>query len=241
VSSKPRRALSFYIYGVSVALHVALAAGAVLAPKVRKNSVVAISLAETKKPPPKKEETPPPPPPPPPAKAKAAPAPVAVAAAKPAPSEAPPPPTSNASSSDTFADLGLTMGNGPGGLAVPVGARPAAEAPHAETTRKVRALAAPVADACDEPIVKPKLRGELVKPTYTDEARTAQIEGVVRVELTVDDQGIVIAVKVLRGLGYGLDETAIRAAKQLAFEPGTKCGKAAVAKMTVGMRFALQQ
>ena len=80
-----------------------------------------------------------------------------------------------------------------------------------------------------------------MKPVYTDEARTAQIEGIVRVELTIDEQGNVIAVKVLKGLGYGLDEEAMRAAKKLTFEPGTKCGKAAVTKLTVGMRFALQQ
>jgi periplasmic protein TonB len=244
VTKRPRRALSLAVYGVSLALHVALAAGAVLAPKIKKSTVVAISLAETHKPPPKKDETPPPPPPPPPpVKAKAAPVPVAVADSKPAPatpSTDPTPPTPNAGP-DAFADLGLTMGNGAGGMAVPVGARPVAESSQRETTKKTRSLAGAHADACDEPVVKAKLRGAVVKPVYTDEARTAQIEGVVRVEMTVDDQGNVISVKVLRGLGYGLDEAAIRAAKQMTFEPGTKCGKAAVTKLTVGMRFALQQ
>jgi protein TonB len=244
VTKKPRRTLSLAVYGVSVALHVALAAGAVLAPKTRKNHVVAISLAETHKPPPKKDEAPPPPPPPPPAaKAKAAPVPVAVADSKPAPSNPstdPTPPTPNGAP-DAFADLGLTMGNGAGGMAVPAGARPVAESPQRETTRKVRALAAVHEDACDEPIVKAKLRGAVVKPAYTEEARSAQIEGVVRVEMTVDDQGNVIAVKVLKGLGYGLDDAAVHAAKQMTFEPGTRCGKAAVTKLTVGMRFSLQQ
>jgi protein TonB len=240
-SRKPRRALTFAVYGVSVALHVALATGAVLAPKTPRSHVVAISLAETPKKAPKKDEAPPPPPPPPPPKAKAKAAPVAVAEAKPAPAAAEPPPPSSNAAPEAFADLGLTMGNGGGGMAVPAAAHPAAPPATRETTRKVRALSAAHEEVCDEPIVKAKLRGAIVKPAYTDEARTAQIEGVVRVEMTVDDQGNVIAVKVLRGLGYGLDEAAVRAAKQMAFEPGTRCGKAAVTKLTVGMRFALQQ
>jgi protein TonB len=245
VTKKPRRTLTYAIYGVSVALHVALAAGAVLAPKTPKTTSVAISLAESHKPPPKKDEPPPPPPPPPPpaVKAKAPPAPVAVANAKPAPAPAAAEstPAAQSGSADSFADLGLTMGNGAGGMAVPTGARPSADGLPRETTRKVRALSAAKEDTCDEPIVKAKLRGAIVKPAYTDEARNAQIEGVVRVEMTVDDQGNVVSVKVLRGLGYGLDEAAVRAAKQMTFEPGTKCGKAAVTKLTVGMRFALQQ
>jgi protein TonB len=158
------------------------------------------------------------------------------AAAALAPSDTPP-----SAEPAGFADLGLTMGNGGGGLAVPTAPR-AAEAPvPRETTRTTRTLSAPREATCDEPIVKAKLRGTLVKPAYTEEARVAQIEGVVRVELSVDDLGNVIAVKVLKGLGYGLDDAAVRAAKQLTFEPGTRCGKAAVTKLTVGMRFLLGQ
>jgi protein TonB len=151
-----------------------------------------------------------------------------------------PTPPSNGSS-DGFADLGLMMGNGSGGgLSVPASQRRVAEAPRQEEVHKVRAFA-PTHDACDQPPTKAKLHGALIKPTYTDAARTAQIEGVVRIELTVDEQGGVIDVKVLRGLGYGLDESAVAAAKKLAFEPGTRCNKAAVTKLTVGMRFTLQQ
>ena len=243
MSKSPRRNLSLAVYGVSVALHVALAAGAVLSPKMKKSEVVAISLAEAKKAPPKKDDAPPPPPPPPPPKARAPRAPAAAAEPKPTPVPAAPQPTPASASDapDTFADLGLSMGNGPGGLAVAAAARPGAAPPQREVQKKVKALAPAHEEACDEPIVKAKLKGALVKPTYTDDARRAQIEGVVRVEMTVDDQGNVIAVKVLKGLGYGLDEAAIAAAKQLTFEPGMRCGKIAVTKLTVGMRFALQQ
>jgi protein TonB len=241
VSGKSHHTLGLAVYGISVALHVALAAGAVLAPKMKKNEIVAISLAETAKPPPKKEPPPPSPPPPPP-KAKVAPAPAAVADSEPTPlpSSNDPAPTAADGVSDGFADLGMMLGNGGGGgFAVPAGGRHMSAAPR-EEIHKVRALA-PAHDSCSEAPVKAKLRGPPVKPTYTEEARSGQIEGIVRVEITVDDQGNVILVKVLRGLGYGLDEAAVAAAKKMAFEPGTRCGKAAVTKLTVGMRFTLQQ
>jgi len=248
VSNRSRRGnLRLWIYGVSILLHVGIAAAAVLAPKPKKSTIVGISLTEApakKKPQEENKPPPPPPPPPPPVKAKAAPVPVmANAAAKPSeapqPADAPPPSTSGM---DGFADLGLAMGNGAGGgMPIAANARPVAQAadPAADTTKKVRTLAPKAADACDEAPVKPKAT-KIVRPTFTDEARAASIEGAVRVEITVDEKGNVIGVKVLRGLGYGLDEAAALAAKQMTFEPGTRCGKAAVVTLTTSMRFSLE-
>jgi protein TonB len=235
-----------WIYGVSIALHVGLAAAAVFAPKEKKNTVTAISLSEAKPKPKPHEETPPPPPPPPPppakAKAKAAPVPVAAAAKVDTSPTPPSEPPSSSSGSDGFADLGLSMGNGgPGGMAVAAGRKVAEAAPQkdADTTHKVRALAPKHEDTCDESPIKPKPK-TIVRPTYTEQARAGQIEGAVRVEITVDETGKVIDVKVLRGLGYGLDEAALAAAKQMTFEPGTRCGKPAVTKLTTSMRFSLE-
>jgi protein TonB len=149
-----------------------------------------------------------------------------------------------------FEDLGLAMGNGGGtGVAIPQpgqiaraanAAAPKAAAAPKETKRTVRALAAAPADACDEPAMKPKPKS-IVKPAYSMEARSAQIEGVVRVEITIDETGIVIRARVLKGLGYGLDEAAVAAVKQMTFEPGTRCGKTAVTTLSISMRFALGQ
>jgi protein TonB len=44
---------------------------------------------------------------------------------------------------------------------------------------------------------------------------------------------------VIAGLGHGLDEAALEAARASTFEPGTRCGKAAVTTFTIGMRFSL--
>jgi protein TonB len=245
VSKHPRRAIQLAVYGVSVALHAALATGAVLAPQMKRAEAISISLSEVKKAPPKPADpaaTPDVPPPQPvtPIRAKAVAATATAVDSKPTTNPLAETAPSSAGASDAFADLGLVMGNG-GGMAVPVGRRAADEAAPRETTRKVAVLASPRSDACEEPVVKARLRGALVKPVYTDEARGAQIEGVVRVEMTVDEQGNVVAVRVLKRLGYGLDDAAERAARQMTFEPGTRCGKATVTKLTVGMRFSLQQ
>jgi protein TonB len=106
-------------------------------------------------------------------------------------------------------------------------------------THKVEQLAvAQGAEVCNEPVVKPKRQGFIV-PKYTMEARTAEIEGVVRIEVTVDETGHVIRARVLSGLGYGLDESALQAAKQMTFTPATQCGKPVVGTAVVPFNFQL--
>jgi len=57
------------------------------------------------------------------------------------------------------------------------------------------------------------------------------------VELTVDETGRVVEVRVLQGLGYGLDEAALAAARSATFEPALRCGKPSRATFTISMRF----
>ncbi|MDB4944607.1 MAG: Ferric siderophore transport system, periplasmic binding protein TonB, partial [Labilithrix sp.] len=139
-------------------------------------------------------------------------------------------------------DLGLSLSGstGGGGLAVPAGpAAPAAPAASTQVTRKVLAAAPrPATDACTELPVKPKVR-TLTQPSYTAEAREAGVAGKVRVELTVDAGGNVASARVLEGLGHGLDEAALSAARAATFEPGTRCGVPASATFVIAMRFAL--
>ncbi len=136
-----------------------------------------------------------------------------------------------------FRTSGSPLSNGgTGGIAVPVG-RPAAAAPVTTTTKTLSRPARAQADACDEPPAKPKLLSRPT-PAYTDEARAASIAGKVRVEITVDEQGRVVSVRVLQGLGYGLDEAAIAAARGMTFEPAVRCGKVASATFKVGFNFS---
>ncbi len=62
-------------------------------------------------------------------------------------------------------------------------------------------------------------------PAYTDEARKLKVEGEVLLEVVFEASGRVHVVRVLRGLGHGLDENAIRAAEQIHFKPALKAGQ----------------
>lgn len=63
-------------------------------------------------------------------------------------------------------------------------------------------------------------------PTYTDEARKLRIEGEVLVDVMFTASGEVQVIRVVRGLGHGLDEAAIHAAKNIKFSPATRDGQA---------------
>jgi TonB family protein len=59
-------------------------------------------------------------------------------------------------------------------------------------------------------------------PAYTDEARAARIEGRVLLQVIIRKDGSVDSFKVLQGLGYGLDQSAITTiATKWRFKPGT--------------------
>lgn len=59
-----------------------------------------------------------------------------------------------------------------------------------------------------------------------------------RVEVSVDAQGVVTSARILSGLGHGLDEAALRAAQTAKFSPALRCGKPTAATFVIGMRFA---
>lgn len=184
---------------------------------------------------------PPPPPPPEPepevAPPEPAPKPEPRRAPPPAPAKAAPEPATPAASSfDDVPDFGLALdgaATGGGGLAVPVRPR----APVAAERPTVKQLAAPKVAECSEAASKPK-PVSVPQPVYTDAARTAGVEGKVRVELTVDATGRVSEVRVLSGLGHGLDEAALAAARAATFTPAQRCGRAVSATFTISMRFS---
>jgi len=62
-------------------------------------------------------------------------------------------------------------------------------------------------------------------PIYTDEARTQRIEGEVLLEVVFEASGKIHVVKVVRGLGHGLDDAAVRAAEQIRFKPALRDGQ----------------
>ena len=63
------------------------------------------------------------------------------------------------------------------------------------------------------------------KPVYTEEGRAKKIEGDVLVQVLFAASGEVKVLHVVRGLGYGLDESAEAAARQIRFKPAEQAGQ----------------
>jgi TonB family protein len=62
------------------------------------------------------------------------------------------------------------------------------------------------------------------KPAYTAEARTEKIEGTVLLDVIFAATGEVHVLGVVRGLGHGLDQNAIDAARRIRFTPALQSG-----------------
>ena len=76
-------------------------------------------------------------------------------------------------------------------------------------------------------------------PQYSDEARKLRIEGEVLVQVVFPASGPVQVGRVVKGLGHGLDEAAIRAAEQIRFKPALQDGKPVDFPATVHIVFQL--
>lgn len=76
-------------------------------------------------------------------------------------------------------------------------------------------------------------------PTYTDEARAKRIEGEVLLEVVFEASGKLRVLKIVRGLGHGLDDSAVRAAEQIHFKPALKDGQPSDSTAVVHIIFQL--
>ncbi|HYB95743.1 MAG TPA: energy transducer TonB [Vicinamibacterales bacterium] len=85
----------------------------------------------------------------------------------------------------------------------------------------------------------PRLLRE-VRADYTDEARRANIEGEVELEIVVRRDGTVGDVKIVRGLRGGLNDRAVQAVRQWRFAPGRMKGVPVDVVVEVGVEFRLR-
>lgn len=76
-------------------------------------------------------------------------------------------------------------------------------------------------------------------PAYTEEARHLHVEGEVLLEVTFESTGTLRVLRVVRGLGHGLDESAIRAAEQIRFKPALRDGQPADSTAVLHIVFQL--
>jgi len=81
----------------------------------------------------------------------------------------------------------------------------------------------------------------LSKPTpiYTEEARTKRVEGEVLLEVVFEASGRLRVVRIVRGLGHGLDDAAVHAAEQIRFKPALKDGQPSDSTAVVHIIFQL--
>ena len=73
-------------------------------------------------------------------------------------------------------------------------------------------------------IILPQLV-HFARPAYTDEARQQEIEGAVTIQAEFDIDGRVKVLRIVKGLGHGLDENALAALKNWRFTPAYRNGQ----------------
>ena len=79
-----------------------------------------------------------------------------------------------------------------------------------------------------------------VKPEYTEEARRRGLTGDVVLEIVVRSDGRVGAVRIVRGLGGGLDQRAAEAVRQWQFSPARRLGTPVDVVVEVAVEFRLR-
>ena len=103
-----------------------------------------------------------------------------------------------------------------------------------------KAVSAPVKQAA--PAVVPVRPIEILdkpKPVYTAEARAQKIEGTVLLDVIFTAGGEVRVLGVVRGLGHGLDENAVDAARHIHFIPAVQSGRSVDQHVTLRVVFQI--
>lgn len=96
---------------------------------------------------------------------------------------------------------------------------------------------------CDEktpqPCASPPRSIFAPDPEYSEEARKQKFQGTTVLEITVNVDGTVSNISVVRFQGFGLDENAVRAVRQWKFEPAIRNGSAVPVRIGVEVTYRL--
>jgi len=76
-------------------------------------------------------------------------------------------------------------------------------------------------------------------PAYTAEARAQRIEGEVLLEVVLEASGKLRILRIVRGLGHGLDDAAVQAAEKIRFKPALRDGQPSDSTVVVHIVFQL--
>jgi periplasmic protein TonB len=99
--------------------------------------------------------------------------------------------------------------------------------------------AGPVRTSFDEP-EGPRFR-ERVVPEYPMRARRMNREGVVTLELHIDEGGRLLEATLLEGAGFGMDEAALRAVRQSTYFPARHEGRPVASRAVLNVRFQFKE
>jgi len=77
-------------------------------------------------------------------------------------------------------------------------------------------------------------------PSYTDPARVARINGTVLLRLTVSEEGRMTEARVVRGLPFGLNESAMKAVRDWQFKPAKRDGQSVTCMVMTEVTFRLR-
>lgn len=170
---------------------------------------------------------------------------VKVAQPKPVPIKEPPPPTEeappepDAKPPPVVIGLSLSNTNAAGSFAVQTGnsvmGKTDTTAVDPNSVKKYSAPKyVPAGGADSDPVIalEPQI-------PYPPEAKKADVEGAVRLKLTIDFEGHVVDVVVISGPGYGLNEAAAEGIKRFRFKPAMKNGEPVSTTIAFLYRFEL--
>jgi TonB family protein len=76
-------------------------------------------------------------------------------------------------------------------------------------------------------------------PQETEEARAAKYQGTAVIYVEVGTDGFAHNITIARGLGFGLDENAVKAISMWKFQPATKDGAPVIVKANIEVNFRL--
>jgi len=79
-----------------------------------------------------------------------------------------------------------------------------------------------------------------VHPVYPRKARMLRKKGIVTLMLTIDEEGTLVDIEVVKSAGYGFDEASIQAVKESTFIGARKHGKPIACKALLPVRFRLR-
>jgi len=87
--------------------------------------------------------------------------------------------------------------------------------------------------------MKPPIVAHKTEPAYTEDARNAKVEGAVTLRAEIGTDGKAHAIRVIQGLGYGLDESAAKCLSEWRYRPGTANGTPVTVPATIEFFFSL--